>query len=108
MAVIPVDVAPDVEEQLQSEAKQQGMSLPEYAGRMVAAGLASLTGQAGRQDADRLPVRGRQDIERLALAQGVEAAHRFEDLLGAFWPPDENADEFVDAVRRWRREGHQP
>lgn len=29
----------------------------------------------------------------------------FDALLGNFWPEDESADEFVRAVRRWRREG---
>ncbi len=29
---------------------------------------------------------------------------RLEDLWGDFWPKDESVDDFIGAVRRWRRE----
>ena len=29
---------------------------------------------------------------------------RLEDLWADFWPEDESVDNFIDAVRRWRRE----
>lgn len=45
------------------------------------------------------------DIETLAAEQGVKPVARFEDLLGDFWPEDEDVDEFIAAVRQWRREG---
>ncbi len=44
-------------------------------------------------------------IEDLAMEQGVRPATDFESLLGDFWPEDESADDFISAVRLWRREG---
>ena len=44
------------------------------------------------------------DLETLAAQQGVQPVTNFEDLLGDFWPEDETADEFIAAVRQWRRE----
>jgi hypothetical protein len=43
-------------------------------------------------------------LREAAAEQGVEPVARFEDLLGDFWPADESADDFVAAVREWRRE----
>ena len=45
------------------------------------------------------------DLDRLIAAQGVKPVARFEDVLGDFWPEEESADEFIAAVREWRREG---
>ena len=45
------------------------------------------------------------DLKTLAAQQGVQPVANFEDLLGDFWPEDETADEFIAAVRQWRREG---
>ena len=44
-------------------------------------------------------------IEELAAEQGVKPVARFEDLLGDFWPDDEDVDDFIAAVRRWRQHG---
>jgi predicted RNase H-like HicB family nuclease len=40
----------------------------------------------------------------LAADQGVGIADDFDALLGDFWPEDESADEFVSALREWRRD----
>ena len=45
------------------------------------------------------------DLLTLAREQGVLPISNFDDLLGDFWPEDESADEFVETVRMWRREG---
>ncbi len=45
-----------------------------------------------------------KDIATLAAEQGVRPVMNFEDLLGDFWPEDGSADDFITAVRRWRRE----
>ena len=45
------------------------------------------------------------DLQTLAARQGVQPVANFDDLLGDFWPEDETADEFIAAVRQWRREG---
>jgi len=34
----------------------------------------------------------------------AEPAQRLEDLWGDFWPEEESVDDFISAVRRWRRE----
>ena len=44
-------------------------------------------------------------IEELASVQGVSPVANFDELLGDFWPEDESPDEFIAAVRDWRREG---
>jgi hypothetical protein len=51
------------------------------------------------------PMPKRHDLDTLAREQGVGPVVNFDDLLGDFWPEDETADEFIAAVRRWRREG---
>ncbi len=47
----------------------------------------------------------RQDLDDLARRQGVGHVQDFDALLGDFWPDDETADQFIAAVRGWRREG---
>jgi hypothetical protein len=44
------------------------------------------------------------DIEKLAAQQGVGPVADPGDLVGDFWPEDENIDDFIAAVRRWRKE----
>jgi hypothetical protein len=45
------------------------------------------------------------DLEALAAQQGVRPVTNLDDLFGDFWPEDESVDEFIAAVRQWRREG---
>ena len=44
------------------------------------------------------------DLATLAAQQGVRPVARFEDLLVDIWPEDEDIDEFIATLRRWRRE----
>lgn len=46
-----------------------------------------------------------KDLMTLAREQGVLPISNFDDQLGDFWPEDETADEFVETIRKWRREG---
>jgi hypothetical protein len=46
-----------------------------------------------------------KDAETLAREQGVKPIKSIDDLRGDFWPDDESADEFVETIRQWRREG---
>lgn len=41
---------------------------------------------------------------KLAEEQGVKPLARIEDLAGDFWPSDEGPDDFINALREWRRE----
>jgi len=45
------------------------------------------------------------DVVTLAEEQGVQPVQSLDDLWGDFWPEDESVDEFIETVRRWRREG---
>lgn len=46
-----------------------------------------------------------RSLKTLAALQGVKPVKDFNDLLGDFWPEEETADEFIAAVREWRRAG---
>ncbi len=63
------------------------------------------TSKANPESAETATSRSAADLESLANQQGVTPIDRFEDILGDFWPDDEDADHFLRAVRRWRREG---
>ena len=58
---------------------------------------------AASMDFDSLP-----DVEALARQQGVSSSTKFEDLLGNFWPENQDVDDFLAARERWRREGCDP
>lgn len=45
------------------------------------------------------------DWPLLAAEQGVRPIGDLSELAGDFWPEDESIDDFVAAVREWRREG---
>ena len=45
-----------------------------------------------------------QTLEDLAEQQGVVVSAAFDNLLGDFWPEDEDIDEFTATVRTWRHE----
>ncbi|MHC4252674.1 MAG: hypothetical protein ACYS9X_26450 [Planctomycetota bacterium] len=47
----------------------------------------------------------KRSIEELAAEQGVKPITDLKLLRADFWPEDETADEFIAAVREWRREG---
>ena len=47
---------------------------------------------------------GHPSTDELIAAQGVRFPRDPRDLLGDFWPEDENIDDFLAAVREWR--GH--
>lgn len=46
-----------------------------------------------------------QSLEELAQQQGVKPVTNLDDLVADFWPKDESVDDFISAVRQWRREG---
>lgn len=54
-------------------------------------------------DPKRLMVQ-RIDIDQLAIEQGVPECCSLESLKGNFWPEDEDIDEFIATIRRWRQE----
>ena len=42
--------------------------------------------------------------DNLAADQEIGPTGDFDALLGDFWPENEEADEFVAALRRWRHD----
>jgi hypothetical protein len=52
-----------------------------------------------REDA---AAQARAEILRLAEGKHTSLAKAFSDLLGDGGPPDESADEMIDAIRKWR------
>lgn len=47
---------------------------------------------------------GHPSIEELKLAQGTIPTSDPRELVGDFWPQDEDIDDFLAALRAWR--GH--
>jgi hypothetical protein len=47
---------------------------------------------------------GHPTIEELVAEQKLTFPRDPRDLLGDFWPAEESADDFLNAVREWR--GH--
>lgn len=63
------------------------------------------------EDAERLPaippnrlMVQRIDIDQLALEQGVPESCTIESLKFDSWPEDEDIEEFLTALRQWRKE----
>jgi hypothetical protein len=46
------------------------------------------------------------DLDSLAEAQGVSPIGDIDELVADFWPEDEDIEDFMAAVRRWRAEGN--
>jgi hypothetical protein len=49
-------------------------------------------------------------LEKLAAEQGVRPIEDFDAFMEEsddVWPEDEDVDEFIQTVRRWRREGEE-
>ncbi len=44
----------------------------------------------------------------LAAKQGVGPIENIDELLGDFWPEDEDFEEFLSTLRAWRETGNQP
>ena len=42
------------------------------------------------------------DLATLAATQGVTPIERPEDLLGDFWPEDEQVEDFLTAIKAWQ------
>ena len=46
---------------------------------------------------------GHPSIEELKHVQGTTPTSDPRELLGGFWPEEENIDDFLAALREWRR-----
>ncbi len=58
--------------------------------------LPILSGQAFREQRPKT-------WQELAAEQGVRPVGSMDELLGDFWPAEDSIDEFLAAVREWRR-----
>jgi len=86
----------ETEEAGLEDARMALQSIPEDGGSEVANGAEVPEGTPRSFDS-------RLGLEALASEQGVERADDFDALLGDFWSANEDADEFVTALRTWRR-----
>jgi hypothetical protein len=98
MTHLTIEVTPDLQRRLEQSAAERGLAVSEYARAVLEATVLPPPAASKPEDAP-------ADLEALAADQGAPLAARFEDLLGDFWPEDETADDFITAVREWRREG---
>ncbi len=88
---------------------QEVLDLVAYPGK-DGADAGAFVSDTSRSELPTIPARVFQaqipkDLRALAIAQGIGPITNFDDLLGDFWPEDETADQFVAAVREWRRDG---
>ena len=93
-----IELSPELQRRLALEAARRGVSVDQCARFALEMGL-SLTNEMPE---------GPTDLGRLARRQGAPLAVPFEDLLGDFWPEDESADDFILAIRDWRRQDSPP
>ncbi len=70
----------------------------------IAAGSGLWTRNMGQTIEEKYESAGRPSIEELKQAQGAIPTSDPRELLGDFWPEDENIDDFLAAQREWR--GH--
>jgi hypothetical protein len=98
MTQLLIEVTSELEQRLAREAAARGLTVPDYARSVLEEALPAGSPLTQVEE-------GPADLVALATAQGAPLAARFEDLLGDFWPEEESADEFIAAVREWRREG---
>jgi hypothetical protein len=69
------------------------------------AGDAKAANEAPNPERKLRPSDPRAELEALASEQGVEPSEDFAVLPGDFWPDNEDANDFVTALRTWRRDG---
>jgi len=86
----------ETEEAALEDARIALQSIPEDGGSGVANGAEDPEGTPRSFDS-------RLGLEALASEQGAEPADDFDALLGDFWSANEDADEFVTALRTWGR-----
>jgi hypothetical protein len=103
-----IELTPELERRLEREAARHGQKPQEFARTVLEERLTGLTASASPDleslFAD-LPRRTPEEVQAFLRAQGATPVERFEDLLGDFWPAGESVDEFLEARRRWQREG---
>jgi hypothetical protein len=112
MASLTIQMTPEMERRLRTTAHERGQAAADCARELLEEKLAEITSTqpapAHTEPTDPwagLPRRAPDELDALATEQGAPLAVRFEDLLGDFWPEEETCDEFIAALRAWRREG---
>jgi hypothetical protein len=105
MAGVWIDLPPEVVRRLQLEAEKRGQEVEEYARLVLEASLTPPAEATTEPAWNGLPRRPPEELDVLTASQGVPLDLPVEELIGDFWPQDETADEFIAAVREWRRDG---
>ena len=104
MGSLTIRMSAELERRLREEAARRGQAVGDYARTVLEESVAALDGADG-SNWDRLPRRSPEQAVALAVAQGAPLAAHVADLKGDFWPEEETCDEFIETIRRWRREG---
>lgn len=72
--------------------------------RSTRAGRRSKSARRGEHSLSAESLYGTLDVDALIRDQGVQPVERLQNLATDVWPKDEDVDEFVEIVYRWRRE----
>lgn len=100
MATLSIRVSDKTEAFATAEATKRGLS-------DAAAYAASLLEETASQNGSETPLTqfhdAKTDLDSLLRAQDVKPITNVGDLVADFWPEDESADDFVAALRQWRR-----
>jgi predicted transcriptional regulator len=110
---LTIELPPELERRLAQEAGRRGQTKAVCARALLEERLAGPpardegTAEECRDavaDYANLPRRTPDDLVDLAQRQGASLAVDWSGLQPDFWPEDEDADEFLAALREWRRE----
>jgi hypothetical protein len=100
MATLNIQVSEKAAAFAAAEATQRGLPSAEA----YAAGLLE---EAASSNGSHVPSTAfhdtKTDLDALVRAQGIKPISDPKDLVADFWPEDEAADEFLSAVRPWRK-----
>ncbi len=109
-----LELPADLERQLEAEAARRGQPSDELARQLLAQSLSTQSSRQAHLGAEQLrdsvpeyahlPRRSPMDVEELVTRQGASLKVDWEGMTPDFWPDDEAPDEFLNALREWRRE----
>lgn len=114
---LTIELPPEIERHLAHEAARHGLTAAQFVRSVLEDRLATSsdshtsTAEEQRdsvQDYRELPRRSPEDLKELARLQGASLAVDWAALRPDFWPADEPVDDFLNAVREWRKDASLP
>jgi hypothetical protein len=101
---LEIDLPPELGRRLEQEAARLNQVPADYVRAVIEEKLSAVATHTPSTLYAGLPRRDPRELIELARQQGAQVPLRFDDVKGSFWPEDEDADEFLAALREWRRE----